>query len=95
MKYGQLSPAQIKKLGTGAKTPNILRDNHYGWFSKVSRGVYALNECAHEFLDGYPELMQHYMDMVPGSYSFDKDGKIIQGEKAEVEVTGKTTHPAY
>jgi len=65
MKHGQLSPAQLKKLGTCEKTPNILRDNHYGWFSKVSRGVYVLNDCAHEFLDGYPELVRHYMDIVP------------------------------
>jgi hypothetical protein len=64
MKYGLLSPAQLKKLGTCAKTPNILSDNHYGWFSKVSRGIYTLNDCAHEFLDGYPELVQHYMDIL-------------------------------
>lgn len=64
MKYGQLSPAQLKKKGACAKTPNILKDNHYGWFSRVSRGVYTLNDCAREFLAGYPELVQHYMDRI-------------------------------
>ena len=64
IKFGQLSPARLKKLGTCTKTPNILKDNHYGWFSKVSRGVYALNDCAREFLTGYPELVQHYMDRI-------------------------------
>lgn len=64
MKQGQLSPSQLKKLGTCAKTPDILVDNHYGWFSRVSRGVYTLNDCAHEFLVKYPELMQHYMELV-------------------------------
>jgi hypothetical protein len=64
MKYGQLSPAELKKLGTSTKTPNILRDNHYGWFARVSRGVYSLNECAQEFLGEYPELVRHYMDEI-------------------------------
>lgn len=64
IKYGQLSPAKIKKLGACSKTPDILADNHYGWFNRVSRGVYTLNECAHEFLAGYPELVQHYMDVL-------------------------------
>lgn len=64
MKYGQLSPSQLKKLGTFAKTQDILADNHYGWFNRVSRGVYALNECANEFLAGYPELISHYMKMI-------------------------------
>jgi len=61
MKYGSLSPAQLRKMGTSPKTPNILRDNHYGWFTKVSRGVYDLNDSAREFIDGYPELKEHYM----------------------------------
>lgn len=64
MKYGNMSPAQLKKLGTCAKTPNILRDNHYGWFTKVSRGMYALNDSAREFLDEYPELVRHYMELI-------------------------------
>lgn len=64
VKYGQLSPSKLKKLGTCSKTPGILTDNHYGWFNRVSRGVYSLNDCAHEFMDGYPELVQHYMDMI-------------------------------
>lgn len=64
MKYGGMSPSQIKKLGASEKTPNILSDNHYGWFTRVSRGVYSLNDCAREFLAGYPELVKHYMDML-------------------------------
>lgn len=64
MRFGDMSPAQMRKLGTSAKTPNILRDNHYGWFTKVSRGMYTLNESAREFLTGYPELVKHYMELI-------------------------------
>lgn len=64
IKYGDMSPSQLRKLGTSAKTQNILHDNHYGWFTRVSKGVYSLNDCAQKFLDGYPELAGHYMDLV-------------------------------
>jgi hypothetical protein len=64
MKYGSMSPSQLKKMGTSAKTPNILRDNHYGWFVKKARGIYDLDDSAWEFMKGYPELQQHYMDKI-------------------------------
>ena len=79
MKYGDMSPSQIRKLGASAKTPNILRDNHYGWFTRVSKGIYSLNDCAREFLDGYPELAGHYMDL------------IIEKENAAQEATQEAT----
>ena len=63
-KYGSMSPAQLRKMGTCAKTPNILRDNYYGWFNKVSRGVYELNAAALEFLKDYPELQEYYLKKV-------------------------------
>lgn len=79
MKYGRLSPAEMKKLGTCPKTPHILQDNHYGWFSRVSRGIYELNDCAREFLTGYPELARHYTDMIAEREKdmIDTDGGII------------------
>jgi len=67
MKFGPLSPSQIKTLGASPKTSNILQDNHYGWFTRVSRGVYELNDSAKEFMDGYPELVEHYLAVIEDS----------------------------
>lgn len=64
MRFGDMSPAQLRKMGTSPKTPNILRDNHYGWFTRVSRGVYKLEDSAREFLKDYPELVEHYMNKI-------------------------------
>lgn len=64
-RYGQLSPAQLKKLGTGEKTPNILRDNHYGWFCKVKRGVYELTDAALEALSDYEQIAHYYDSKIP------------------------------
>jgi hypothetical protein len=41
---GPLSPRRLRELGTGPKTRAILADDHYGWFRRVSRGVYALRD---------------------------------------------------
>lgn len=61
-KYGPLSPARLKKLGTGPKTPSILSKNFYGWFERIAKGTYALYPQTEQFLDAYPELVGHYME---------------------------------
>ena len=40
--YGPLKISILKELGAGEKAGNILRDNHYNWFSKKERGVYQV-----------------------------------------------------
>lgn len=59
-RFGTLSPAQLKKLGTGNKTQSILSKNFYGWYDKVSKGKYTLNAEARKFIGSYPELAAHY-----------------------------------
>lgn len=61
-KFGPLSPAALKKLGTGSKTSSILTKNFYGWFERVSRGLYALHPQGREGMKHYPELVKHYLD---------------------------------
>ncbi|MBE1284289.1 MAG: hypothetical protein GJ676_13335 [Rhodobacteraceae bacterium] len=41
--------AVAKTTGVGAAT-RLMRDNHYGWFEKVEKGVYALTEAGREGL---------------------------------------------
>ena len=36
------------------KAPQILRDNVYGWFERVDRGIYALTELGTEALKRWP-----------------------------------------
>mgnify|MGYP000858969820 CR=1 FL=1 len=61
-KYGELSPKKLKELGTDKeKTSRILQDNHYGWFDKVERGVYALSEKGKAELKEYSELVAFYL----------------------------------
>jgi hypothetical protein len=64
LKFGQPSPGQLKKFGTGAKTQSILKKNYYGWFQRISRGKYEIAHAAEDFLAGYPELVEYYMKII-------------------------------
>lgn len=63
--FGPLSPKQLRSLGTDSKkTTSILSENHYGWFEKVERGVYSINETGCEGLKEYRELTDHYYNKI-------------------------------
>jgi len=59
-RLGQLSPRQLRTLGTGPKTHSILYSNFYGWFERVARGVYGLSEQGRTELAQYPDLTRRY-----------------------------------
>lgn len=41
---GEAKGAEVAKSTGVARATMIMRNNHYGWFDKVSKGVYALSE---------------------------------------------------
>ncbi|MCK5152995.1 MAG: hypothetical protein KAQ93_01435 [Spirochaetales bacterium] len=57
-KNGNMSPKSIKKSGGGVKTQQILSGNIYGWFDKVSRGIYCLNPAGIEALNVYENVLK-------------------------------------
>jgi len=61
---GRMAPAALRALGTGPKTFSILRDNVYGWFQRVDRGVYALSARGRKELAEYQKLVAHYLALV-------------------------------
>lgn len=57
---GALSPAELKRMGTGDRTQSILSNNYYGWFERVERGVYRLHPAGRKALLDYPEITAHF-----------------------------------
>lgn len=57
---GELSPAELRALGTSKNTQRILSDNYYGWFERVKRGLYRLHSNGKKALTEYPDLNEHY-----------------------------------
>lgn len=64
---GDMTPRQLRLLGTGAKTLSILSRNVYGWFNRVGRGLYAVTPKGREALQKYPELVKHYRTLPTGA----------------------------
>ncbi|WP_201716039.1 DUF2161 domain-containing phosphodiesterase [Rossellomorea arthrocnemi] len=62
--YGPMSPKNLAKMGTGAKTPSILQKNYYRWFERVKRGVYQITDLGREELQKYPELVSYYSQKI-------------------------------
>lgn len=62
-KHGPLSIKALKCMGTDSnKTAGILQNNHYGWFQRISRGMYDLTDAGREELKKYRELVDFYVN---------------------------------
>jgi hypothetical protein len=53
---GPLRAKDVKDLTGVEKAGNLMRNNHYGWFEKINRGVYELTE------KGKKELQTYFKD---------------------------------
>ena len=63
--YGEMSAKELSGLGIDHKAAyHALRANHYGWFYKVEKGVYALTLKARQDLKKYPEFVAYYMALM-------------------------------
>lgn len=61
--FGPMSPKQLRDLGTDPKkTASILRDNFYGWFDHLERGLYGLSQTGKESLRIYNDLAEYYRE---------------------------------
>jgi len=50
---GPQSPAALKLDAEAPRAGAILRDDHYGWFERVARGIYALTPAGAAALNGF------------------------------------------
>ncbi len=64
-RFGEMSAKELSVLGMVHKDVyNALRGNHYGWFYKVEKGVYALTLKGRRDLDNYPEFVTYYSELL-------------------------------
>jgi len=61
-KQGPSSPAQLKKLGTDDRTGTMLYTNLFGWFERISRGIYTLSEEGQEVIEQEKEILQNILE---------------------------------
>jgi hypothetical protein len=59
---GESSPKDLRSCSARPdKIQAILAQNHYGWFDRVSRGLYRINPAGCEALDRYEDLQPDLM----------------------------------
>lgn len=72
-KYGEMSPKQLKEFGTDSKqTDSVLRGNFYGWFDKVEKGVYRINEAGKAALKEHEQFAEYYFDKLSQKADIEK-----------------------
>ena len=63
-RLGNSTPKSLRDLGTGAKTTSILYSNHYGWFQRLDRGVYAITDQGMQDIRLYTELHERSLELL-------------------------------
>jgi hypothetical protein len=54
--HGACKGAKVAEWAEVPTATRLMRDNHYGWFEKVEKGVYALSPQGHKGLTDYGDL---------------------------------------
>lgn len=70
-KLEQASPAAlVKGYGCNKNSGQMLRENFYGWFEKVSRGLYTLSEAGRNALNEtqFQEIVRYYRKCINEEY---------------------------
>jgi len=58
MRDGEKSTKELRDYTKRKKVVDILQKNYYGWFVRVSRGVYDLTDAGRNALNEYAEVMK-------------------------------------
>lgn len=56
--HGPLAPRQVRDLISSDKAASMLRDNVYGWFRRVERGVYAVTPAGVAALEQFASVLE-------------------------------------
>ncbi|MCD8036251.1 MAG: DUF2161 family putative PD-(D/E)XK-type phosphodiesterase [Clostridiales bacterium] len=61
-RLGEVKPAEINKILDEPYAGTIVSRNFYGWFKKISKGIYGISDKGLEVLNGgeYPEAIEFY-----------------------------------
>lgn len=57
---GPSSPKVLREMGSGPKTGPILLANHYQWFERLERGLYALSPAGRLALTDYAAVVKYF-----------------------------------
>lgn len=62
--YGEMTPKQLRALGSGPKTQSILYANHYDWFERLGRGLYHIKPKTPGKLRQFADVVAYYKNKI-------------------------------
>lgn len=68
--HGPSAPRNIREWTGCANAGAILRDNYYGWFDRVQKGVYRLTPAGEQALREYSEITSQWAARFPWASTF-------------------------
>lgn len=68
--HGPSAPRNIREWTGCANAGTILRDNYYGWFSRVQKGIYQLTPAGEQALREYAEVTRMWASRFPWASAF-------------------------
>ena len=80
-RQGPAAPRALRAAGTSEKTGQILRDNHYGWFERISYGLYGLTEPGRAALIEYQDLVRIIVETLTPAEKKNAPKKTLKGKK--------------
>ncbi len=81
--HGPSSPRQIREWTGYAKADMMLRDDYYGWFARVQKGVYRLTASGEAALRDYREVVSLLASKLPWAAGWRPEKEERADERAE------------
>lgn len=63
--HGPASPRQIREWTNCPTAGELLRSNYYGWFTRISKGIYNLTPSGLAGLVAFPEVTRAWVETFP------------------------------
>lgn len=82
---GPSSPSRVRERINSPAAGSMLRDNHYGWFAKVRKGVYRLTPAGADALREYRDVTEVWASRLPWAAGWEAalEAMIAGGERSE------------
>lgn len=83
--HGPSAPRQVRDWTGCANPGTLLRDNVYGWFARVEKGVYRLTPAGEQALRDYREVTEAWASRLPWAASWESRGGTGAAPQSDAE----------
>ncbi len=83
--HGPSAPRQVRDWTGCANPGTLLRDNVYGWFARVEKGIYRLTPAGEQALRDYREVTEVWASRLPWAAHWDSSSESGTASQSDAE----------